>query len=127
MTRGNSDVIELVGTTPQEDWLYYLASRDNATQRYLYRSKLDGDGKAERLTPANQPVMHSYQFSSDFHWAIHSYSRFDSPPVTDLVSVPDHRVTRLLEDNDALRSNLKDFLSRPTQLIHVDICDRVMH
>jgi len=69
--------------------------------------------------------MHSYQFSSDFRWAIHSYSRFDSPPVTDLVSVPDHRVTRLLEDNAALRANLKEFLSRPTEFIHVDIGDGV--
>src|SRR5216683_960693 len=125
ITPGNSDVIQLVGTTPQEDWLYYLASPDNATQRYLYRSKLDGGGKAERLTPANQPGMHSYQFSPDFHWAIHSYSRFDSPPVTDLVSVPDHRMTRVLEDNTALRANLKDFLSRPTEFIHVDIGDGV--
>ena len=125
ITPGNSDVIQLVGTTPQEDWLYYLASPDNATQRYLYRSKLDGGGKAERLTPANQPGMHSYQFSPDFHWAIHSYSRFDSPPVTDLVTVPDHRVTRVLEDNAALRANLKDFLSRPTEFIHVDIGDGV--
>ncbi len=125
ITPGNSDVIQLVGTTPQEDWLYYLASPDNATQRYLYRSKLVGGGKAERLTPANQPGMHSYQFSPDFHWAIHSYSRFDSPPVTDLVSVPDHRMTRVLEDNTALRANLKDFLSRPTEFIHVDIGDGV--
>ena len=125
ITPGNSDVIQVVGTTPQEDWLYYLASPDNATQRYLYRTKLDGGGKAERLTPANQPGMHSYQFSSDFHWAIHSYSRFDSPPVTDLVSVPDHRVTRVLEDNAALRANPKEFLSRPTEFIHVDIGDGV--
>ena len=125
ITPGNSDVIQLVGTTPQEDWLYYLASPDNATQRYLFRSKLDGGGKAERLTPANKPGMHSYQFSPDFHWAIHSYSRFDSPPVTDLVSVPDHRMTRVLEDNTALRANLKDFLSRPTEFIHVDIGDGV--
>jgi len=125
ITPGNSDVIELLGTTPREDWLYYLASPDNATHRYLYRAKLDGGGKAERLTPANQPGMHSYQFSPDFHWAIHSYSRFDSPPVTDLVSVPDHRVTRVLEDNAALRANLKDFLSRPTEFIHVDIGDGV--
>jgi dipeptidyl-peptidase-4 len=69
--------------------------------------------------------MHSYQFSLDFHWAIHSYSRFDSPPVTDLVSVPDHRVARVLEDNAALRANLKEFLSRPTEFIHVDIGDGV--
>ena len=33
-------------------WLYYIASPANATQRYLYRSRLDGSGKPERVTPA---------------------------------------------------------------------------
>ncbi len=121
ITPASADVIEVVGVTPEEDWLYYLASPENATQRYLYRTRLDGAGKAERLTPANQPGMHSYQSSPDFHWAIHSYSRFDSPPVTDLVRVPDHQATRMLEDNAALRANLKDFLSRPTEFIRADI------
>ena len=31
-----------------------MASPDNATQAYLYRCSLDGKGKAESLTPANQ-------------------------------------------------------------------------
>jgi dipeptidyl-peptidase-4 len=119
------DVIEVVGVTPGEDWLYYLASPENATQRYLYRTGLDGRGKAERLTPANQPGMHSYQISPDFRWAIHSYSRFDSPPVTDLVHVPDYQSNRVLEDNTALRASLKAYLSRPTEFIHVDVGDGV--
>ena len=33
-------------------WLYYIASPDNPTQRYLWRARLDGKGKAERVTPA---------------------------------------------------------------------------
>jgi dipeptidyl-peptidase-4 len=121
ITPVNFDVIGIVGVAPEEDWLYYLASPENATQRFLYRGKLDGEGKAERLTPAKQPGTHSYQFSPDFHWAIHSYSRFDLPPITELVSVPDHQVIRVLEDNTALHANLKDVLSRPTEFIQIDI------
>ena len=33
-------------------WIYFTASPDNATQLYLYRSRLDGKGKQERVTPA---------------------------------------------------------------------------
>jgi dipeptidyl-peptidase-4 len=121
VTPGSVDAIEVLGITPEEVWLYYLASPENATQRYLYRTRLDGTGKAERLTPGNQPGWHSYQFSADYRSAIHSYSRFDSPPITELIGIPDHQQTRVLEDNAALRANLRDLLLRPTEFIPVDI------
>jgi dipeptidyl-peptidase 4 len=121
ITPGNFDVIEVYGVALQDDCLYYIASPENATQRYLYRSRLDGTGKAERLTPEGQVGTHSYDFSPDFHWAIHSFSRFDSPPVTQLVSIPNHHVARLLEDNAALRTNLKDVTLPPVEFLRVDI------
>ena len=31
-------------------WLYFRASPENAGQRYLYRTRLSGEGKAESLT-----------------------------------------------------------------------------
>ena len=40
--------------------MYFRASPDNAGQRYLYRSKLDGSGAPERVTPAEQPGTHRY-------------------------------------------------------------------
>ena len=39
-------------------WIYFIASPDNATQRYLYRSKLDGTGTPERVTPVD-PARHA--------------------------------------------------------------------
>jgi dipeptidyl-peptidase-4 len=121
VTPGGLDAIEVLGINQDEVWLYYFASPKNATQCYLYRIRLDGTGKAEKLTPEDQPGWHSYQFSADYRSAIHSYSRFDSPPITELVGIPDHQRTRVLEDNAALRANLEDLLSRPTEFIPVDI------
>jgi len=125
VTPGAFDVISIVGIDPAEEWLYYMASPDNATQRYLYRTRLDGKGKPERLTPANQPGSHSYEVSPDLHWAIHRYSTFDTPPVIDLVQLPSHTVQRTLEDNAKLRSSLKDLASSATEFLHVDIGDGV--
>jgi dipeptidyl-peptidase-4 len=102
-----------------------MASPDNATQRYLYHTKLEGKDRPERLTPANQPGTHSYQVSPDLHWAIHTYSTFDTPPVTDLVQVPSHAVQRTLEDNAKLLSNLKELVATPTEFLHVDVGDGV--
>ena len=126
ITPGAFDVMDVVGVDPAEEWLYYMASPDNATQRYLYRTRLDGKGTPERLTPANQPGSHSYQVSSDLRWAIHTYSTFDTPPVTDLVQLRDHKVQRALEDNAKLRSNVKDLVSTPTEFLHVDIGEGVV-
>jgi dipeptidyl-peptidase 4 len=121
VTKGNFDVISIQGVTPQEDWLYYIASPENATQRYLYRTRLDGTGAAERLTPANQAGVHNYQVAPNFHYAIHSYSSFDSPPVTELVQFPTHRVLRTMQDNSELRAKLKDLFPQRTEFLHVDI------
>ena len=60
VTPGNFDVTALLGPDPEDQWLYYIASPENATQRYLYRIKLDGKGKPERITPNDQTGTNSY-------------------------------------------------------------------
>ena len=36
-----------------------------------------------------RPGVHGYDFSPNAHWAFHTYSSFDTPPVMDLVRFPD--------------------------------------
>src|SRR5580698_7915930 len=59
VTRGDFDVVTLDRVSPDEKWVYFIASPDNPTQRYLYRAPLDESAAPERLTP-NQPGTHSY-------------------------------------------------------------------
>jgi dipeptidyl-peptidase-4 len=87
-------------------WLYFAASPDAPTQLYLYRARLDGRGRAERVTPAGRPGTHTYDVAPGARWAIHRFSAFGAPPVTELVRLPDHAVVRTLEDNAALRGRL---------------------
>ncbi|MFZ0292282.1 MAG: S9 family peptidase [Candidatus Sulfotelmatobacter sp.] len=121
VTPGEFDVVDLLGADPAEQWIYYTASPENATQLYLYRARLDGKTTTEQLTPANQPGTHSYNLSPNFDWAIHSYSTFDTPPVTDLIRLPDHQAARVLENNEQLRSAAKDLVSSHTEFFRVDI------
>jgi dipeptidyl-peptidase-4 len=123
ITPGAFDVIEVVGVDSKEEWLYYMASPENATQRYLYRTRIDGKGKPERLTPANQPGSHGYHVSPDLQWAIHTYSTIDTPPVIDLVHLPDGKQQRVFEDNAKVRASVKDLTSQPTEFVHVDVGD----
>ena len=44
ITTGAFDILSISGVDEAGGWLYYIASPANATQRYLYRSRLDGSG-----------------------------------------------------------------------------------
>jgi dipeptidyl-peptidase-4 len=72
MTPGTFDVINIALIDLKKGWMYYLASPENATQRYLYRNPIDQPEKATRLTPKNQPGSHSYDISPDGKWAFHT-------------------------------------------------------
>ncbi len=121
LTPGGSDIIARGLVDEAEGHFYYLASPDNATQRYLYRVRLDGSGEPERVSPADQPGTHDYDFSPDARWAFHTYSTFDDPPVTELVQLPEHRVVRVLEDNDEIRKRAESLISGPTEFFQLDI------
>ena len=126
VTPGAFDVISVEMIDAQGGWLYYMASPDNPTQRYLFRTRLDGQGKAERLTPLNQPGSHSYQVSPNGAWAIHVYSTFDSPEVTDLVRLPQHTSARVLAPNQALRETIRALERKPTEFFQVDIGNGIL-
>ena len=121
ITAARSDVIARGQLDHKNGWLYYFASPTNATQRYLYRARLDGTGAPERLTPLDQSGSHSYVFSPDSRWAFHTWSAFDQPPVTDLVQLPEHRSVRVLEDNAAAAARVKPLLARPAEFLQLDI------
>ncbi len=121
LTPGESDIIERAVVDEAGCRFYYYASGDNATQKYLYRVRLDGIGEPKRVTPMNQPGTHDYDFSPDAKWAFHTYSTFDTPPVTELVQLPGHRVVRVLEDNKELRKRMESLISQPTEFFQLEI------
>ena len=55
ITKGNFDYISPVGTDLQKGLVYFIASPENYTQRYLYSAELFGKGEVKRLCPADQP------------------------------------------------------------------------
>ena len=111
ITKGEFDVMAVEAVDEAGGWLYYAASPKNATQRYLFRVKLDGS-KTEQLSPEKQAGWHEYDFSPDAKWAVHTWSNFTTPPVVELVRPGEHTVVRTLTDNAKLRAKLAA-LKRP--------------
>ena len=121
LTQEDHDIIDRAVIDEERGWYYYYASPNDATQKYLYRVALDGSGKSQRVTSENQVGTHSYLFSPDAKWAIHSYSTLDSPPLHELVEVEGHRVVKSLEENRDIRERMKSIISHPTEFLKLDI------
>ena len=122
---GGFDLVSIAAVDEAGGWIYYIASPENATQRYLYRSPLDGTGEPERVTPSDQPGTHTYRVSPDGHWAFHTWSRFCEPGVSDLVSLPEHKAVRVFQDNTELKAKVAPILAGRTEFFQVDVGDGV--
>jgi dipeptidyl-peptidase 4 len=125
ITPGNYDVISVARVDAQNGWMYFIASPENAAQRYLYRVRIDGTGKEERLTPANVAGTHNYNISPRGDFAIHDYSTFNRVPVVDVVKLPQHTVARTLIDNKQVQDRLAQLKQAPSEFFKVDIGDGI--
>ncbi len=123
LTKFEGDLATINAVDASGGRLYFTASPQNATQRYLYVTRLDGNGSVERVTPAEQPGTHSYNISPNGRWAMHTWSQFGVPPRTEIVSLPDHRVMRTLVDNAALAKKAAPAISAPVEFLKVTVDD----
>lgn len=121
VTPGNYDVIQVLKVDHKRGWLYFIASPKNPTQRFLYRTKLNGKGKPVRLTPANATGSHSYTLSENAKWAFHTFSDFQTPPQTHLIRLPKHKTARVMEDNKELRARVAKLKRTPVEFFQVPI------
>ena len=91
VTNFEGDVLEKAAVDQEGGWFYFIASPDEPVRQYLYRSRLDGKGSPERVTPANEPGEHTYDVAPNAKWAVHRYSTADRPTRIEIVSLPDHK------------------------------------
>ena len=129
ITAGDFDYISTVGMDMKKGLVYFIASPDNYTQRYLYSAKLFGKGEVKRESPMDEAGQHSYSMSPTGKWAVHTFSNAVTPPVIDMVSFPGHKSVRMIEDNaeakaqyKALGLNPKEFVKAKSGDLTLDVC-----
>ncbi len=127
ITPGNYDVIRPLLVDEATNTFYFLASPDNATESYLYRTPLNGTGKATRITPMDQRGTHSYQISPNGNWALHTFSNAGFPKVRERISLPDHRsldgdngVAALWAKHDASKDKVEFFQVTTSEGVTMD-------
>lgn len=122
LTPGEFDVIELYHVSQADQACYFLASPDDPKSRYLYRQTF-GRPQLDRLTPAEMDGWNEYSFAADGSTAVHTWSRFDTPPVVSTVRLPDHETIGRHADNAELRSKIGGLIPNHAKFFQVEIDD----
>ncbi len=123
ITQGEYDVVTTETVDEKGGVVYFIASPQNATQRYLYRAKLDGSAPAERVSPADKNGTHDYTISPDGKYAVHTYSNITTPPVVQLINLADHSTVRSLADNAPLRAKLQQLQPIVPEFVQASLPD----
>ncbi|MFD2933203.1 S9 family peptidase [Spirosoma flavum] len=97
LTPGGYDIATISHIDEATNLIYFIASPDNTNQRYLYRTRLDGKGKAERVTPTGQAGTHGYTVSPNGRLAQHTFTNYQTPLAREWISLPDHKAVNEAE------------------------------
>jgi len=101
----NYDVASVSGMT--EKSVYYIASPDSPSQRYLYEVDLKGKKKARRITPDEYDGINNYNVSPNGKYALHTFTSVLQPTRVELVQLPEHKVIKTLVSNEQLITKLQ--------------------
>lgn len=111
ITKGNFDVIDVKYTDDKNGYVYFLASPDNATQKYLYRTKLNGSGKLELLSSPTLKGTHDYNFSTNGKYASHTFSNHFTKSSQEMIFVANQKP---LNEKTSIISKLSQLQEKPS-------------
>jgi dipeptidyl-peptidase-4 len=127
ITNGKYDVMDISTIDEKEGYVYFHASPENATQKYLCRIKLDGSGSLEMISPSNQKGTHTYRLSPNAKFAQHNFSNYYTKPVSEWITLPDHKgingenkVNDSLAKADKSKSNIEFFKVKTEEGVEMD-------
>lgn len=126
ITAGDFDIVDVCCIDTKGGYVYYSATEGNFTELYLYRSRLNGRGKAERITPEGFRGHYSYSISPNAEYAYCSYGNSCTPRTYELISLPDHKTIKVLEDNAKLKEVYASYRFNAREYFQVDIGPAVL-
>jgi dipeptidyl-peptidase-4 len=127
LTPGHYDVMNICRIDEKGNNIYFIASPENATQAYLYRTTLDGKGKLVRESPVSQQGTHQYKIGPGGKYALHEFSNYYVPNVSEWISLPDHKgiggqekVNDAIAKADKSKSNVEFFKVKTSEGVEMD-------
>jgi dipeptidyl-peptidase 4 len=120
LTKGDYDMIRMQAIDEKGGYVYFMASPDNATQQYLYRTTLTGSGVLEKISPAAQKGTHSYSMAANARYALHNFSNIKNERVSEWVNLPGHESFRTLNQGPPRTAN-----NAPVEMFRITTEDNV--
>ena len=124
VTKGNYDVVKPLAYDEKNESVYFIASPENPTERYLYKTSAKGDGKLIRVTPDVLEGSHNYQISTKTKYAFHSFSNYFTRQMQAIVSLPNHKFINenqnMIEKYDLEKKN-----DHPLEFFEITTVDEV--
>lgn len=117
LTTDGVDILGVVAVDEARGVVYVSAAAPDPTQRQVFRVRLDGRGRMERVTTA--PGSHSLSIGPGARFAVDVHSSITSPPTATLYELPAMRSRRVMMDNAQLRERLAALRTRPATFIKV--------
>lgn len=90
ITKGNFDVIKIYLINEKENIVYFAATPENATRRYLYSTSLDGSESPKKITPEDFAGTNDYTISPNGRWSRHNFSGHLYQPGSEWITLPGH-------------------------------------
>ncbi|MBE15121.1 MAG: S9 family peptidase [Cytophagaceae bacterium] len=104
LTPFDYDIASLRSTTDKE--LYYIASPDNSTQRYLYKTDLKGKGKSKRVTPQEYQGLNTYNMAPNGKYALHIHQSHKAARSVRFINLPQHKTLKTIAANTKYTTQL---------------------
>ena len=124
VTKGSYDVVRPLAYDEQNKEVYFIASPENPTERYLYKTSVKGNGKLQRVTPLNLEGSHNYQISTKAKYAFHSFSNYYTKPMQAVISLPGHEFI-YKEQNMVSKFDSRKKKDHPLEFFEITTVDNV--
>ncbi len=111
ITKGKFDVTDFYGFDSKKQIIYYQAAKNNAMQREIYATRLDGK-KTYKLS--TKKGTNNALFSSNFKYYINYFSSVKTPMLITLHN-QSGKLIRTLEDNSNLAKLVKEYNISPKE------------
>lgn len=122
LTKGDYDIETISAIDTKNNFVYFIASPDNPIQRYLYRTKMDGKGKLELVTPGNLKGTHGYEISPGAKLALHTFTNRTTPYAYEWIQLPTHKP---LKEEESITKTMQPDSKRPVEFFQVTTEDGV--
>ena len=123
VTKGDYDVIGFRYLDLKTGFVYFMASPENATRKFLYRTNLRKPDRLELISPASLQGSHDYNVSPNGKYAAHTFSSHSFMPAREFISLSGHKPLNEKESIVARQDSLR--IGSGTEFFRITTADNV--